>query len=75
VDKADLAGVREMKQVFEKSIVTTAPVRAGQLLSRELLGFKKPGTGIRADRVDAVLGKRAARDLPADHMLSETDLQ
>jgi N-acetylneuraminate synthase len=75
VDKSDLAGVREMKQVFEKSIVTAAAVRSGQVLSRDVLAFKKPGTGIRADRVDTVVGKRAARDLPADHMLSEQDLQ
>jgi N,N'-diacetyllegionaminate synthase len=75
VDKADLSGVTEMKQVFEKSIVTATAVQAGQVLSRELLAFKKPGTGIRADRLDSVIGRRATRDLPADHMLSDKDLQ
>jgi N,N'-diacetyllegionaminate synthase len=75
VDKSDLAALRDMKQVFEKSIVTATAVRAGQALSRELLAFKKPGTGIRADRLEHVLGKRAVRDLPADHMLSDDDLE
>ena len=48
---------------------------AEQALSRELLTFKKPGTGIRADRVGEVIGKKALRDLPKDHMLTEKDFQ
>lgn len=75
VDKADLGnGLREMKQIFEKSIVTAAPVARGEVLGDAHLAFKKPGTGIRADRVDLVIGKRAVRDLPADHMLAIEDL-
>jgi N,N'-diacetyllegionaminate synthase len=75
VDKSDLGKLLDMKRVFEKSIVTATAVRAGDVLSRETLAFKKPGTGIRADRVEQVLGKRVLRDLPADHMLSEDDFQ
>jgi N,N'-diacetyllegionaminate synthase len=74
VDKSDLGQLRDMKQVFEKSIVTAVAIAEGQPLTREHLAFKKPGTGIRADRVELVLGKRAARDLPKDHMLAEADL-
>ncbi len=75
VDKSDVTAFREMKQVFEKSIVTAVAVQRGQLLSREMLAFKKPGTGIRADRVEHVIGKRVARDLPKDHMLADEDFQ
>lgn len=75
VDKADLGAVRDMKQVFEKSIVTAVAIGRGEVLTRELLAFKKPGTGIRADRIDRVVGRRAARDLPADHLLRDQDLQ
>lgn len=74
VDKSDLGKLRDMKSVFEKSIVTAVAVTEGQQIGREHLAFKKPGTGIRADRVDLVVGKRAARDLPKDHMLNEKDL-
>jgi sialic acid synthase SpsE len=74
IDKSDASAFRDMKRVFEKSIVTATEVAAGQVLSRELLTFKKPGTGIRADHLASVLGKRAARDLPKDHMLSDRDL-
>jgi N,N'-diacetyllegionaminate synthase len=75
VDKNDLKPYLEMKSIFEKSIVTATAIAAGQTLSRELLTFKKPGTGIRADRVSEVLGKKALRDLPKDHLLNEKDLQ
>ncbi len=73
VDKSDATAFTNMKQVFEKSIVTAKTISAGQVLSRELLAFKKPGTGIRADKLDSVVGKRVVRDLPADYMLTEKD--
>lgn len=73
VDKSDLAPFADMKQVFEKSIVTAAPVKQGEPLTRDRLAFKKPGTGIRADRLADVLGRRALRDLPRDHVLSDKD--
>jgi len=75
VNKADLAAFSEMKRVFEKSIVTAGPIKQGEALTRERLAFKKPGTGIRADRLAEVVGRRANRDLPADHVLSEKDFQ
>lgn len=75
IDKDDMRPYLEMKAIFEKSIVTAAAVAAGQLLSRELLTFKKPGTGIRADRVHEVLGKKVLRELPKDHMLTDEDFQ
>jgi N-acetylneuraminate synthase len=75
IDKDDLSPYLEMKAIFEKSIVTATAVTSGQALSRELLAFKKPGTGIRADRVAEVLGKKILRDLPKDHMLTEKDFQ
>lgn len=75
VDKQDLSSFREMKSVFEKSIVAARSLSAGQVIERGDLAFKKPGTGIRADRVDAVIGKRLARDVALDHVFSDKDFQ
>lgn len=74
VDKDDLSGVRDMKRIFEKSVVTARPLAAGTLLAAEHLAFKKPGDGIAAARRDAVIGRRLARDVPADHKLAWDDL-
>jgi sialic acid synthase SpsE len=74
VEKTDASDYREMKRVFEKSVVTARPVRAGEVLSIEHLAYKKPGTGWPADRYREALGRQVARDLPADHLLSPEDL-
>jgi N-acetylneuraminate synthase len=74
VDKDDVAAYRDMKRIFEKSVVTARPVSAGTVLSNADLAFKKPGDGISAARYREVVGRRVARDLPADHQLSPGDL-
>jgi N,N'-diacetyllegionaminate synthase len=72
VDKdAEAAALGEMKRVFEKSVVTAARIPAGVVISREMLAAKKPGTGIPAARIDEVVGRTAARDLPEDTVLTE----
>ena len=74
VDKADIAPYREMKAVFEKSVVTRHPVAAGERFTKENLTTKKPGTGLPAACYSQVLGRTAIRDLPIDSLLSEDDI-
>ncbi|MBV9522969.1 MAG: N-acetylneuraminate synthase family protein [Alphaproteobacteria bacterium] len=74
VDKSDLAPYREMKRVFEKSIVAARPLAAGAVLAAADLAFKKPGDGISAARHRELVGRRLRRAVAADHKLSETDL-
>jgi N-acetylneuraminate synthase len=57
------------------TVVTTAPVKAGQAFSRDNVWVKRPGTGrIPASRLDDVLGRRALRDVPADIHVSPADV-
>ena len=74
VDKSDVSGFSEMKRIFEKSLVSLCDIPAGAELTSELVGIKKPGTGIPAARFNEVLGKKAARAIPAGRLLSEEDL-
>ncbi len=74
VDKDDLSPFREMKRVFEKSVVTARAVDAGQVLQYADLAFMKPGDGISAADYRDVIGRRASRPLPAHHRLTEQDL-
>jgi N,N'-diacetyllegionaminate synthase len=71
VDKDDLEPFAEMKEVFEKSVVSTREIPAGVEISREMVAAKKPGTGIPARFLPEVLGRRASRDIPADTVLTE----
>jgi sialic acid synthase SpsE len=57
------------------TVVTIAPVRAGEPFTQENIWVKRPGTGaISAERYEEVLGKKASRDLPADTHLSLADV-
>lgn len=74
VDKDDLAGVAEMKRIFEKSVVSTRPIDAGAVIGPEMVAVKKPGTGIPAARVAEVVGRRSTRAIAADTVLTDDDI-
>ncbi|XAL98823.1 N-acetylneuraminate synthase family protein [Phycisphaeraceae bacterium D3-23] len=74
VDKDDLAPYGEMKSVFEKSVVTQKQILIGTTITREMLDVRKPGTGIPAREIGSIVGRKAARSVAADTLLSEDDL-
>ena len=56
------------------TVVTIAPVKAGEPFTMENLWVKRPGTGpILAERFESILGKKASRDIAADTHLAEDD--
>jgi N-acetylneuraminate synthase len=69
------ADLSEMKRIFGKSIFTARDLAAGETLVFDDLAFKKPGTGLSADRYEQLLGKRLTRALVANTMISETDFE
>lgn len=57
------------------TVVTIAPLRRGEVFTRENTWVKRPGTGpIHAAQLEDVLGKRAGRDLPADVHVRPEDI-
>ena len=57
------------------TVVTIAAVKAGEPFTMQNLWVKRPGTGaIRAERFEALLGKTATRDIPADTHLTDQDV-
>ena len=72
VDKDAVAvKMREMKDIFEKSVVSVVDIPADTLITAEMLAVKKPGTGIPARRLNEVIGCRAVQDIPRDTVLQE----
>jgi len=58
------------------TVVTIAPVRAGQTYTKDNIWVKRPGTGeLLAERYEDILGKIAARDLAADTHLASSDVR
>jgi N-acetylneuraminate synthase len=74
VDKDDLAPFRDMKRIFEKSIVAAVEIPKGAILTADMLTVKKPGNGIAPARMSEIIGRRTARTIPVDQLLALDDL-
>lgn len=74
VDKDDVTPYRDMKAIFEKSVVALVPIAAGTTITRDMVDVKKPGTGIPAARLADVVGSTAVADLRADQVVAPADL-
>ncbi len=70
-----LESERTARQNARRSIVTTAEIPAGTVLTEAMLTFKRPGTGISPSELGRVVGRRAARDLAEDTILTEEMLR
>ena len=58
VDKNNLNEYKDMKRVFEKSVVASRDLKANSIIKKKDILFKKPGTGIRAINYKSLIGKK-----------------
>jgi N-acetylneuraminate synthase len=75
VDK-DLAAEQraDLRQLFFHSVVANQDLPVGTVLQREHLATKKPGSGMPAERLPELVGRKLARQLNRDQLLAEEDL-
>lgn len=75
VDKDALAqDLRQTRELFSKSVFLAEDLPAGTVLSRQHLCVKKPGSGIPAHELERLIGRTLARDVGANVLLRESDL-
>ena len=74
VDKSSAARFTEMKEIFEKSIVSLVDIPEGAVITEQMLGIKKPGSGIPPKRLNEIIGSRALRHIPTDTLIAEEDV-
>ncbi len=75
VDKDAMADeLSGLRQLFMKSVVVRRPLSAGHVLKAADLIAKKPGSGIPAGQLQALVGRRVVHDLPVDHLIRGEDL-
>ena len=74
LDKNDNSKYKQMKKIFEKSVVTKENLQKGIILDVNNLAFKKPGDGIPASSYKEVIGKKLKRNLQKDSKISWDDL-
>lgn len=76
VDKDAMARETEpLRNVFGKSMVASRDLPAGTLLQREDVAFKKPGTGMRENRLGDVLNRRLRKALAENDLILEENLE
>ena len=64
----------EKKQEFRRSIVLTRDMKKGEIISYEDIDYKRPGTGIKPEMTDFIIGRTVNKDLKYDHILAKEDL-
>jgi N,N'-diacetyllegionaminate synthase len=71
---AAAAELGDMRRLFSKSVAPIGDLAAGTVLTEDLLTIKKPGTGISADRLTELVGRRLRRAVTGDRMLAWDDI-
>lgn len=55
---------------MRRSLVASCLIKAGEIIREDMLTCKRPGTGIRPDLMQEVIGCKATRDIPADEIIT-----
>ena len=66
--------MKELSEIFGKSLYTRSQLPKGHVLSMDDLSFKKPGTGIPVKKVREIVGRKLLRAYDFNEQLSEVDL-
>lgn len=61
---------REVRTLGRKSVVAARDIAAGEVVSAELLSFKRAGEGLLPTELDSLVGKRALQTIKADTPLT-----
>ncbi|RMH40739.1 MAG: shikimate dehydrogenase [Deltaproteobacteria bacterium] len=75
--KVPLPVERELRAFARRTIMTRRPIRAGEVLDRSNVAVLRCGKrqpGLPPAALPAILGRRAARDLPAETGLTDADI-
>ncbi|HER25900.1 MAG TPA: CMP-N-acetylneuraminic acid synthetase [Rhodospirillales bacterium] len=65
---------RQIRTWAFHSIVSMRRIEAGEVIDREMIWSKRPGTGIPAHRMPEVIGRKSCRAIEANSLLSWDDM-
>jgi sialic acid synthase SpsE len=65
---------RKKIPAFRRSLVAARPLKAGQVITREDLDCKRPGTGLPPEAMSILIGRPAKRDIAYDKVLDGDDV-
>lgn len=62
------------RKLFRRSLVAARDIPKGTALTPDMLFIKRPGSGIRPEDIDLIIGRKVLRDIDADSVLMYADL-
>lgn len=62
------------KSVMRRSIIAARQIAKGEIINREDIVFKRPGTGMAPDQFECVIGKTTVCDIQADTIINPNQL-
>jgi len=68
-------GVDKAKHKLERSVASKQLIRKGDVISEDVIHLLSPGDGVKWNNRREILGKKAARDIPANEVIYSSDLQ
>jgi N-acetylneuraminate synthase len=64
-----------LRRLFTRSVVARRALAQGAVLGPDDLALKKPGTGLPPDRLSDLVGKKLARPVVEDQLLTADDIE
>ena len=74
IKKVELSELENRKKL-RKSIVAQLDILKGTIIDRNMLSIKRPGTGIKPSGLYEILGKKAAKIIKKDTLISFEDIE
>jgi len=59
----------EIKQVARRSLVARVNIPKGTIITEEMLAIKRPGTGIKPEYIDVIIGEKAQKSIKEDELI------
>ena len=67
--------LKKMRSLFTKSLAFKNNMKKGQIISKDDLTLKKPGTGIPLENINQILGKKLICDVGLNRLIKINDIQ
>lgn len=67
-------GEMEQRLNMRRSVVLTRDLRAGEIITADMLDVKRPGTGIPPEKIPELVGRTVNKDMESDTILMLSDL-
>ncbi len=65
---------QKQRMNMRRSIVSIRNLKAGEIISADMLDVKRPGTGLAPLRMKDIIGRRLKRDVDADYLITDDDI-